>query len=105
MIVTFFAAHWMACLFYGVAYQLRTSVPLTWITANNLEDQSVCEKYVNALYWTIQTMATVGYGDIKPYTTQEREVVILIMLVAAAIYAYIINDIGHIVSRYNILAA
>lgn len=49
-------------------------------------------------------MATVGYGDINPQTTEEREVAILIMLVAGAIYAYIINDIGHIVARYNILA-
>ena len=49
-------------------------------------------------------MATVGYGDIKPQTTEERAMAIFIMLIAAAIYAYIINDIGHIVSRYNFLA-
>jgi voltage-gated potassium channel Kch len=66
---------------------------------------TIGEKYVNSLYWTITTMATVGYGDINPQTTEERQVAIIIMLVAAAIYAYIINDIGHIVSRYNILAA
>lgn len=46
-------------------------------------------------------MASVGYGDIKPQNSSERLTVILIMLVSASIYAYIINDIGKIVSSYN----
>ena len=50
-------------------------------------------------------MATVGYGDIKPQTTEERLITILVMIVSSIIYAYVINDIGHIVSRYNMLAA
>ncbi|CDW85301.1 UNKNOWN [Stylonychia lemnae] len=102
MIITFFAAHWMACLFYTISISDKES--LTWITYAGLQNAPISECYVNSLYWTITTMATVGYGDIKPQTTQERLIVIFIMLVACAIYAYIINDIGHIVSRYNILA-
>ena len=50
-------------------------------------------------------MATVGYGDIKPQTTAERACAIFIMLFAAGLYAYIINDVGKIVSNYNILAS
>lgn len=50
-------------------------------------------------------MATVGYGDIKPQTREERTAVIFIMLIAAGVYAYIINDVGHIVSNYNIIAS
>ena len=56
---------------------------------------------MNALYWSITTMATVGYGDIKPQTSSERIVAILIMIVGAGVYAIIINDVGHLVSSYN----
>ena len=50
-------------------------------------------------------MASVGYGDIKPQTTNERLIVILIMIIASGIYAVIINEVGHIVNNFNMLAA
>lgn len=49
-------------------------------------------------------MATVGYGDIKPQTTIERAMVILLMIFAAGVYALIINDVSHIVNNFNCLA-
>ena len=81
------------------------SRPENWIASTGLQNATVGEKYVNALYWVITTMATVGYGDIKPQTTEERIIAIVIMVISATIYAFIINDIGHIVTRYNLLAA
>lgn len=50
-------------------------------------------------------MASVGYGDIKPQTTVERAVVILLMIFASGVYALIIHDISDIVNNFNILAA
>lgn len=49
-------------------------------------------------------MVTVGYGDIHPVTSTERVVAMFNMIIAAGMYAYIINEIGQLVSRYNILA-
>lgn len=80
------------------------NAPSTWITQSNVDTVSVGEQYVSALYWSITTMATVGYGDIKPQTTQERIAVIFIMIISGGVYAYIINDIGKLVSNYNVLA-
>jgi sporulation-control protein spo0M len=62
------------------------------------------DKYVNSMYFAITTMATVGYGDIKPTTTLEREVVCGLELIAGITFAYIIGSIGQIFGRYNILA-
>lgn len=49
-------------------------------------------------------MVTVGYGDITPSTTQERIYTMCAMMLASGVFAYTINSIGTIVSRYNILA-
>jgi hypothetical protein len=49
-------------------------------------------------------MVTVGYGDITPQNTQERLLIMISMLVASGVFAYTINSIGTIVSRYNLLA-
>jgi hypothetical protein len=50
-------------------------------------------------------MCSVGYGDFHPITTNERVVSIVAMLISSGIYAYIIGDIGRIVSNFNMLAA
>lgn len=104
IIVIFFVAHWMACLFFIVAYRQMGNAPETWITQSDVDNASVGVQYVNALYWSITTMATVGYGDIKPQTTQERIAVIFIMIISGGVYAYTINDIGKLVQNYNVLA-
>lgn len=39
-------------------------------------------------------MVTVGYGDIHPTNTHERVIVMLNMILATGMYAYIINEIG-----------
>ena len=66
MFITIVCAHWMACLFYKVAKHAENSMFASWITNAGIADSTIQEKYVYSLYWTITTMATVGYGDIKP---------------------------------------
>lgn len=62
------------------------------------------EKYITALYWSFTTMTTCGYGDIHPYTTNERITTMLVMLVSSGTFAFIINDIGKTLSKLNLLA-
>jgi hypothetical protein len=47
----------------------------------------------------------VGYGDFHPVSTSERIVTILCMLVQSGMFAYIIGDIGRMVSNFNLLAS
>ena len=64
MLLIVISAHWLACLFYAVADSIKYKTD-SWISNGNLQDATIEEKYVNALYWTITTMATVGYGDLR----------------------------------------
>ena len=46
-------------------------------------------------------MATVGYGDLKPLTTYEKLVCIFILISSTGVYAFIINEVSHIVNNFN----
>lgn len=62
------------------------------------------EQYISALYFSLTTIITIGYGDIRGATTSERICTIVMMVVGAGLYAFNLNDISHIVGNYNILA-
>ena len=48
-------------------------------------------KYLNALYFSIVTMCTVGYGDVYP--TNHHEIILLIvnMLIACGVFAHAVR--------------
>lgn len=50
------------------------------------------------------TMTTCGYGDIHPYTSNERLASMMAMIISSVVFGFIINDIGKMVSKLNILA-
>lgn len=56
------------------------------------------DAYVTALYWVIQTLTTVGYGDIPPVTSWQKIYTIIVMLFGAGIYGYIIGNVASILS-------
>lgn len=56
------------------------------------------------MYWAITTMAAVGYGEIVPKTETERVVCLIMMMFSCGIFAYTVNSIGNIVSRFNRIA-
>jgi hypothetical protein len=73
----------------------------SWIRRAVLEDAEASMQYITSVYWAFTTMVTVGYGDITPANTDERIFIMLAMLIASGVFAYSINSIGSIVSRYN----
>ena len=39
-----------------------------WIEANGYSDMTMGELYATSVYFTMQTLTTVGYGDLHPIT-------------------------------------
>ena len=49
--------------------------------------------YVNALYFTVSTLTTTGYGDITPTTTGGKLLAVLIMVVGVALFVQLARTI------------
>lgn len=58
-------AHYIACIYNFVLVQEITEFN---ITSPDLIDLTWQQKYVYSIYFSMQTMLTIGYGDIPPPT-------------------------------------
>lgn len=74
--------HWIACGWMLVTPQSSLD-PTTY--------------YNHALYWTVTTLTTVGYGDITPTSNVARIYTMAIMLVGAATYGIIIANFSRMI--------
>jgi hypothetical protein len=92
--------HWIACAWFLVPY-LEGFPENCWVVQQGIEHSSPITQYIRALYWVIQTMATVGYGDITPHRDFEYVFSILIMLIGASTYAFIIGNIASLASNLD----
>lgn len=57
--------------------------------------------YLDALYWTAQTVTTVGFGDIVPVTAVQKVYAIGVMLLGAGVYAFLIGNIASVISNLD----
>jgi voltage-gated potassium channel len=57
--------------------------------------------YVRAAYWTITTLATVGYGDITPETKAQMVYASLTMLVGIGFFGYVLGNIASLLVRLD----
>lgn len=77
--------HWIAC---------------GWLVIRGFDlEKDLVENYVNALYWSITTITTVGYGDVVPLTYIEKIYAFSTMLVGLGIFGYFIGYITSILSK------
>ena len=97
----FFTGHWMACWFYYISYDESEVHQITWI--HEYRDKSHFDAYITSLYWAFATMTTVGYGDIKPMTTNERIYAIFCMSLSCGLFAYLISNISSLLTRGSVL--
>lgn len=96
--VTLFLVHCAACLCYLLAdrYPHRGR---TWIGIENpnFKKSSLYVRYISALYWSITTMTTVGYGDIHAVNAVEMTFISFYMLFNLGLTAYLIGNMTNLV--------
>lgn len=105
----FLISHWIACIWYLIGTADST---WGWIafaglsgTTGGTEDEfgnivnateivtDTSTLYVTALYWSITTLLTVGYGDYSGHTDDERVFCMCTMVFGAMIYATIFGNV------------
>lgn len=83
------SAHWIACGWLALG-----GVPM--------DQAHLVDTYVEALYWTVTTLTTVGYGDITPETNAQKIFTMIIMSSGVAIYGYVIGNVATLLTNLDI---
>ncbi|KAF2949034.1 hypothetical protein DAI22_01g078100 [Oryza sativa Japonica Group] len=96
--VTLFAVHCSGCFNYLIADRYPNPAR-TWIGAAipNYRSQNLWVRYVTAIYWSITTLTTTGYGDLHAENQREMLFSICYMLFNLGLTAYLIGNMTNLV--------
>lgn len=73
----------------------------SWITYYNLQDASVMDIYTCAIYFSLVTIFTIGYGDITAHNVVERIYNIFFMFIGVLLFSFTISALSTIFSRIS----
>lgn len=81
------ATHWIACGWLSMG-------------GGNIVAEG-WRRYVQALYWCLTTLATIGYGDITPQTDAQRIYAMGAMIFGVAMFGYVIGNITQLLANID----
>lgn len=82
--------HLFTCFFFLVG---SLNPGNSWIEADNIQDESITNQYVQTLYWNLQTLTTVGYGNFSINTTAEISLTMVWILIGVAYQSILIGSL------------
>ena len=122
--IAFLVVHWVACAWFGVStfyahddttwvytYFHRedrqvSSDPADWQHGETVEDFAKrINWYFVAVYFSLSTVTTVGYGDITPCNDLERGLASFCQLIGGIFYAYVISSVATLAQATDPFAA
>ncbi|CAI0545108.1 unnamed protein product [Linum tenue] len=100
--VTLFAVHCAGCFNYLIADRYPDPTR-TWIGAvnPNFKEDSLWNRYVTSMYWSITTLTTTGYGDLHAENPREMLFDIFYMLFNLGLTSYLIGNMTNLVVHWT----
>ena len=89
--------HVLICIHIFLGWQ---SYP-NWMTHINIFGEDLITKYISSFYFIIETMTTVGYGDIICISPIERFFQLILLSIGIVSYSFIITKFGNYVMKQS----
>jgi len=99
--------HSMCCLAWWIGVLYSRLDDSGWIASRrqagteDLEDAYFPTQYMGAMYWTVMTLTTVGYGDVAMVTDGERLFAICCMFTGAILFAIVMSNTNELLRELN----
>ena len=92
-----YVAHICGCFWiYLSSFEISNGKPDGWLYIHDLADKTWFIKYINAIYYSVLTMITVGH--ITTQSHLEKGLSIIVVIILSGVFAYSINTIGNILN-------
>jgi len=95
--------HMMAWIFYFIGTFNGDNNPDSWVYQQGLTRYSKMSQYIITYYWAFTTMATVGFGDITPFSNEEKVYAMGWMIISTGFNAYMIGALSTIFNRSSLI--
>ncbi|XP_074661271.1 voltage-gated inwardly rectifying potassium channel KCNH7-like [Tubulanus polymorphus] len=106
-------AHWLACIFYAIAYierphltekigwldQLAKTTQMYYLPNDTTSGPNIRSKYITSLYFTFTSLTSIGFGNVAPNTNAEKIFSIFAMLLGSLMSAAIFGNVSSIMLR------
>ena len=89
--------HILICIHLFLGWQRYPN----WMTHINIMDEDLIIKYISSFYFIIETMTTVGYGDIICISPIERFFQLILLSIGIVSYSFIISKFTNYVMKQS----
>ncbi|KAL3900407.1 MAG: hypothetical protein SGCHY_001360 [Lobulomycetales sp.] len=102
--------HTISCVWFSLAcpYGATTCFERSWVSllaeANGAAGErsyDVWSLYVASVYWTVTSMTTTGYGDIRPVNNLERSYSFIVQTIGVFFFGYVSGTIASTLSNMD----
>lgn len=104
MLTALLLTHVFACIWF-LSAKFDNFSEDTWVYRKGLAKSPPFDQYIYAMHWAIQTITTVGYGDVGAETVPEIIISLFWMLFGVAFYSFIIGNFSSIISSNDQMGA